>query len=396
MAFGDGTAAPGGIVTIGEILVEIMATHPGYGFREPIGLIGPFPSGAPAIFIDQVGKLGFPCGIVSRVGGDDFALLNLERLRADGVDVRAIETDPTQATGSAFVRYRPDGERDFVYNIRHSACGQTRLTEAAHALLRRSSHLHVMGSSLASERIIEETKTAIGIIKGQGGTVSFDPNIRKEMLGTPGMREALSYMLSACDIYLPSGAELTLLTESKSEGGAIAEILGLGVSAIVVKHGAQGASYHDGRENRRVPAFHVTEVDPTGAGDCFGATFITCRLQGRSVSECLRYAAASGALAVTRRGPMEGTASFEELDALIVSQRRGILPGAPSISLRILGSKETVPPCPLMMPIAVLVSSMMRSEASEEPMTCRWLLCRSSAWAASVRRVWPQALWRML
>ena len=332
MTFGDGTAGPSGgtpngIVTIGEILVEIMATEPGFGFREPIGLVGPYPSGAPAIFIDQVGKLGFPAGIVSCVGGDDFALVNLERLRADGVDVSAVETDPTHPTGSAFVRYRPDGDRDFVHNIRHSACGETRLTEAAHALLRRSSHLHVMGSSLASERVIEETKIAIGIIKGQGGTVSFDPNIRRESLGVPGMREALAYMLAHCDIYLPSGAELTMLTESKSEGGAIAEILGLGVSVIVVKHGMQGASYHDGRENRRQPAFTVTEVDPTGAGDCFGATFITCRLQGRSVSECLRYAAASGALAVTRRGPMEGTASFAELDALIVSQRRGIVPG---------------------------------------------------------------------
>ena len=332
MTFGDGNATPSGatpngIVTIGEILVEIMATESGYGFREPIGLVGPFPSGAPAIFIDQVGKLGFPGGIVSCVGGDDFALVNIERLRADGVDVSAVALDPTQATGSAFVRYRPDGDRDFVYNIRHSACGQTRLTEAGLALLHRSSHLHVMGSSLASEQIIEETKTAIAIIKGQGGTVSFDPNIRKEILDAPRMREALLYMLAHCDLYLPSGAELTLLTESKSEGGAIAEILGLGVSTIVVKHGAQGASYHDGREHRRQPAFTVTEVDPTGAGDCFGATFITCRLQGRSVSECLRYAAASGALAVTRRGPMEGTASFAELDALIVSQRRGIVPG---------------------------------------------------------------------
>ena len=42
------------VVTIGEILVEIMATEPGDGFLAPIPLVGPFPSGAPAIFIDQV------------------------------------------------------------------------------------------------------------------------------------------------------------------------------------------------------------------------------------------------------------------------------------------------------------------------------------------------------
>ena len=329
MALADG-AGPVGIVTIGEILVEIMATEPGDGFREPINLVGPYPSGATAIFIDQVGKLGFPCGIVACVGRDDFATVNVERLARDGVDVSAIAVDPSYPTGSAFVRYRLNGDRDFVYNIRHSAAGETRLTEAAQALLRRSSHLHIMGSSLASPRIIEETKTAIGIIKGQGGTVSFDPNIRKEMLDAPGMREALTYMMRACDIFLPSGHELTLLTEADSEGGAIAEILGAGVSAIVVKQGAEGASYHDGREHLHQPAFRVTEIDPTGAGDCFGATFIACRLQGRSIPDALRYAAAAGALAVTRRGPMEGTATFAELDAFIRAQGRGSEGAAPT------------------------------------------------------------------
>ena len=34
------------ILTIGEILVEIMATDKGDGFLEPVKLVGPFPSGA--------------------------------------------------------------------------------------------------------------------------------------------------------------------------------------------------------------------------------------------------------------------------------------------------------------------------------------------------------------
>ena len=35
------------VITIGEILVEIMATEIGDGFLEAIPLVGPFPSGAP-------------------------------------------------------------------------------------------------------------------------------------------------------------------------------------------------------------------------------------------------------------------------------------------------------------------------------------------------------------
>ena len=80
-----GEAAVKKIVTIGEIVVEIMATERGDGFLEPLSLVGPFPSGAPAIFIDQVGKLGQPCGLIGRVGNDDFGRLNLRRLERDGV-----------------------------------------------------------------------------------------------------------------------------------------------------------------------------------------------------------------------------------------------------------------------------------------------------------------------
>lgn len=40
------------VFTIGEILVEIMASKIGQPFDQPY-LNGPYPSGAPAIFIDR-------------------------------------------------------------------------------------------------------------------------------------------------------------------------------------------------------------------------------------------------------------------------------------------------------------------------------------------------------
>ena len=305
------------IVTLGEIVAEIVAEDRGAGFREPVRLVGPYPSGAPAIFIDQVARLGQPCGLISCVGDDDFGWLNVERLRRDGVDTSAVRVHPDQVTGTAFVRYRDSGERDFVFNIRHSAAGHTRLDAAGRALLDGCGHLHVMGSSLFSPPLVEAAGQAIRQVKAQGGTVSFDPNIRKEMLAAPGMRDALGAVLRQCDLFLPSGPELTLLTAAGSEEGAIAEVLGLGVSAVVVKRGREGASYHDGDGAFHLAAFPAEEIDPTGAGDCFGATFVTCRLQGRGVEDSLRRANASGARAVGVRGPMEGTSSFAELDAFI-------------------------------------------------------------------------------
>ncbi len=305
---------------MGEIVVEIMATERGDGFREPLALRGPFPSGAPAIFIDQVGRLGHPAAMISCVGDDDFGALNVARLREHGVDTSAIRIDPDHVTGSAFVRYRADGERDFVFNIRNSACGQTRLTPEAEAVLEKRVHLHVMGSSLFSPLLIGETIKAVDRVKTAGGMVSFDPNMRKEMLlRDPDMRAALLTVLRRCDLFLPSGPELLLLADARTDEEAIDEILALGVSAIVVKRGAAGASYHDAAETLHAPPIAVVEIDPTGAGDCFGATFVTCRVQGRPPASCLAYANASGARAVTRQGPMEGASTFAELDDFIAA-----------------------------------------------------------------------------
>ena len=309
----------GYILTMGEILVEIMATERGQSFRKPGTLIGPYASGAPAIFIDQVAKAGSRCAMIGCVGDDDFGALNVERLRADGVDTSGISVIKTATTGSAFVTYREDGDRDFIYNISNSASGHLSVGNIRDDLLKECRHFHVMGSSLFSFRIIEAMKKVIEAVKGHGGTVSFDPNIRKEMLRIPEMREALDFILDYTDVFLPSGHEVMLLASADSEEGAIEELLKRGVREVVVKRGKDGCSYYDGTATGlNLPALPVQEVDPTGAGDCFGGTYIACRAQGFGIEKALTYACAAGARAVTFRGPMEGTATLVQLDEFIV------------------------------------------------------------------------------
>jgi sugar/nucleoside kinase (ribokinase family) len=170
------------IVVIGEVLVEIMADSPGDGFKAPQPLTGPFPSGAPAIFADQAAKLGQPVALISSVGGDDFGRINLDRLAFDGVDTSGIYIDDDRPTGSAFVRYRENGERDFVFNIKHSAAGRLNVTPAVRQLLDSADHLHVMGSSLSSGEFVDLNVETAEAVKARGGTISFDPNLRKEIL----------------------------------------------------------------------------------------------------------------------------------------------------------------------------------------------------------------------
>jgi len=309
------------IVTIGEVLVEIMAVSPGDGFGEPIELVGPYPSGAPAIFIDQVAHLGRPCSLVGCVGDDDFGHLNLERLRRDGVDVSGVTIDPDAVTGSAFVRYRHDGQRKFVFNIAQSANGRLGWTDAQQAIVKASDHLHVTGSSLGTPAIADAIVDAVELTRKKGGTISFDPNIRGELLGAAGLKSKLQRILEHTDLYLPSDTELMLLCGARTEEGAIDEVLASGVKSIVHKRGALGARYIDRNEDVTLPAFAVDEVvDATGAGDIFGATFVVGWLDRLAPAEALRRAVAAGAIAVTQKGPMGGVSTAAEIGAFLATR----------------------------------------------------------------------------
>lgn len=313
----------GPTVTVGEILAEIVATTVGDGFREAQPLVGPYPSGAPAIFIDQCGRMGGRAAMVGAVGDDDFGRVNLDRLAADGVDVSAVSVDPGWPTGSAFVRYRADGSRDFVYNIATSAAARFGWTGPVEALVARAGHLHVMGSALSMPPAVEVIERAVDLVKDRGGSLSLDPNIRKELTLDAATEGRFAALVDRADLLLPSGEELERAAGVAGEAAAVARLFERGVGEIALKRGAGGASVFlpDGTR-RDAASFRVEEIDPTGAGDCFGGAYLASRRLGLGIGEALTYACAAGARNVTRRGPMEGAGTRAELDAFIAETPR--------------------------------------------------------------------------
>ena len=92
-----------------------------------------------------------------------------------------------------------------------------------------------------------------------------------------------------------------------------------------MKRGAEGATFFATNGERvDAGAFLVEEVDPTGAGDCFGGAYLACRRLGMEPDAALTYACAAGARNVTRLGPMEGAGTRADLDRFIAeTERRG-------------------------------------------------------------------------
>ena len=297
--------------TMGEILVEIMRPRAGIDLYEPAEFLGPYPSGAPAIFIDTVARLGHPAGIVGGVGADDFGRCVVDRLQRDGVNCNFVTAFSGRFTAVAFVTYFADGSRKFIYHIDGTPAVMASLPIAAD--LGAPAFFHVMGCSLmANDEFRERIYDAMRRFRQAGARVSFDPNIRAELLGSRSIDEIAGPVLAECSVLLPGVGELALLGGAESVQENVARLFAsTPLEIVVVKRGRQGCTVFTRNEHMDVPAYRVREVDPTGAGDCFDAGFLCGLLEGRPLVECAQIAAAAGALNAAAFGPMEGAITPE-------------------------------------------------------------------------------------
>jgi len=71
------------IATLGEILVEFVSHQRTCALEQIADYSGPYPSGAPAIFLDQAARMGAPTEMIGGVGNDGFGRCILERLQDD-------------------------------------------------------------------------------------------------------------------------------------------------------------------------------------------------------------------------------------------------------------------------------------------------------------------------
>ncbi len=305
------------IWTMGELLVEVMRPRADMSLRTAGEFLGPYPSGAPAIFIDTVARLGHGAGIIGAVGNDDFGRCLLDRLDRDGVDCRYVTIVDGVATGVAFVTYRSDGSRQFIYHIGNAAAGEAKAPGASRLPAPR--FFHVMGCSLlASEVFRAEILEAVTAFADRGARISFDPNLRVELLGPRGLDEVVKPVLARCAVLQPGVDELKLLAGEASIEAAVRRLFANPrLEVIALKRGAKGCTVFTREHSFDLGVYAVEPVDPTGAGDAFDAGLLCGLLEGRPLEECARMASAAAALNTAAFGPMEGDISVGTVAAMM-------------------------------------------------------------------------------
>lgn len=109
--------------------------------------------------------------------------------------------------------------------------------------------------------------------------------------------------LASCHAFMPNATEAMAYTRTETPSDALYALADL-VPLAVVTNGAGGAAAIDGitGEEAQVPALRVSALDPTGAGDVFGAGLVVGTLAGWPLEHRLAFATLCSALAVQQFG----------------------------------------------------------------------------------------------
>ncbi|MGH8128005.1 MAG: carbohydrate kinase family protein [Gammaproteobacteria bacterium] len=304
------------VVCFGEVLIDFHAQAPSEPGVPPTFVA--HAGGAPANAAVAIARLGGKASFIGMLGCDMFADMLLAQLRASGVAVDHVARTDAANTALAFVSHDAHGERSFSFYRPPAADLLFREADYSPAAFADAAVFHACSNSLTEAPIAAATLDGMTRARAAGALVSFDMNLRPALWArdedpTPRVWQALAL----ADLVKLSAEELTFLSAGMSSEQAVIERLWqCRASLLVVTDGAGAVRWFTSNREGRLLAFRVDAVDTTAAGDAFtggllrGLVTAGVDADGLSVlaedgaqrDALLRFAAACGALAVTRTG----------------------------------------------------------------------------------------------
>jgi sugar/nucleoside kinase (ribokinase family) len=263
---------------------------------------------ASAICAVGLARLGAPVAFLSKVGRDPWGDYCVECLSRAGIDVGRVERNAGLKTGVTVSISSPKDRALVSFLGAISALTGADVPDAAFAGF---DHLHV-SSYYLQHGLRPDLPALLERASRRGLTTSLDPGFDPQERWGPEIRDALRH----ADLFFPNEVELEGLTRLRDPVAALRSLAN-GRARVVAKLGAQGALALEADAPVRVPAFPVTPVDTTGAGDSFDAGFLEAWLRGRPLAECLARGAACGALSTRGAGGTATQPTSAEVDALL-------------------------------------------------------------------------------
>jgi fructokinase len=253
------------ITVIGEALIDLV----------PHGDVGDYrahPGGSPFNVAIALARLGRRTALMARMGEHGFGRMLRERAAAECIDLCAAPR-AAEPTTLAVVSMDAPGQATYDFYLEGTADWQW--TEAELRKRPRDAEVLHFGSIAswtppANERIvglIREVRARNGVL------VSYDPNVRSTLLGTPTRgRRLIECNVGCAHVVKASREDVEWLYPSRSMDAVASAWNALGAALVVITDGAEGAiAYRAAAAPLRRRGRTIALADTIGAGDAFTA-----------------------------------------------------------------------------------------------------------------------------
>ena len=302
------------VICCGEALVDRLGPpggDPADGGEDCLG-------GAPANVCCGLARLGTSTGFLGRLGRDAVGAAFARLFHERGVDQRGVQWDEQRPSRIVLVQRQPDGERSFGGFLGDTGTGFADTALAKDGIppaLFRSARWLLFGTiPLASPTAAAALEQAMALAAARQVGLALDVNWRPTFwrCGEAMARQRIVPLLERVQLLKLAVEEAEWLLGERDP-----RAIGLALPqqpAVVVTAGAGGVTWWMGGRGGQYPAYPVSVVDSTGAGDAFLAGLLhQVTRQPRllhqpaadDVVRAMAFASACGAMVCTGAGAID-------------------------------------------------------------------------------------------
>ena len=301
------------IVVVGSINLDLVAATehiPIAGETVAGSLFQTFAGGKGANQAVAVARLGAQVSMIGKLGNDAFGVQLRESLANANVNTDAVDI-VSGSSGVALITTDTEGQNAITVVAGANARLSPSDLDAQIGLIRSA------GILLTQLEIPIETVEYLARIAAEGEIPL--------MLDPAPARPLPSSLLKRVNWLTPNETETCILTglppgdlDETSLEEAADKLLDAGCRNVVLKLGNRGCyvALADGTRER-LPAYAVSAVDTTAAGDAFNGAFAVALVNGQSPIEAAAWASGVAAISVTRHGAQTSMPTAVEVDRFL-------------------------------------------------------------------------------
>ena len=254
------------VLVVGEALVDLIVA--------PDASVDARPGGGPYNAARTLARLGTPVQFLGGLSEDRFGTVLRTRLATDGVGLdHAVAT--TAPTTLAVAELDEGGAATYRFYLEGTSAPQVDLEHARAGVRPDTTAVHVGTLGLVLEPLATSTVSLVaGLDPDQ--LVFLDPNCRPRVIPDPAAYLARVHrVLARADVVKVSGDDLAVLAPGVDPLEAARGLLAHGPAVVLFTDGAATVRVltPGAEDDVAVPAVEV--VDTVGAGDAFGAAFLS-------------------------------------------------------------------------------------------------------------------------